>query len=107
MRQAPGAKREAALHLAEIPYDTGELRFRYTRMLSDDGTRWIRHGLFCEYHRNGTVISEGHYEHGRENGLWRDFHETGAPAAEGHYRDGVETDDWRYWDAAGKQVARA
>lgn len=98
---------EAELHLAEIPYDTGELRFRYTRMLSDDGTRWIRHGLFCEYHRNGTVISEGHYEHGRENGLWRDFHETGAPAAEGHYRDGIETDDWRYWDAAGKQVARA
>ncbi|PMQ15741.1 toxin-antitoxin system YwqK family antitoxin [Janthinobacterium sp. AD80] len=76
-------------------------------MLSDDGTRWIRHGLFCESHRNGTVISEGHYAHGRESGLWRDFDETGAPAAEGHCLDGTETGEWRFRDAAGKPVTRS
>ncbi|PVX37274.1 hypothetical protein [Janthinobacterium sp. 78] len=102
-----GGEMDAELNLAEILYDTGELRFRYTRMLSADGTRWIRHGLFCEYHRNGTVISEGHYVQGRENGLWRDFYETGAPAAEGHYLDGAETGDWRYWDASGNSAVRA
>lgn len=37
------------LHIAEIPYGSGEVRFRYARYLSDDGSRWIRHGLFCAY----------------------------------------------------------
>lgn len=29
------------LHIAEIPYETGELHFRYSRKLSPDGTKWI------------------------------------------------------------------
>ncbi len=95
------------MHLAEIPYETGELRFRYTRMLSDDCTRWIRHGLFCGYHRNGTVISEGHYALGCEGVVWRDFDETGAPPTEGHCFDGAETGEWRFRDAAGKPVTRS
>jgi len=31
----------ADLNLAEIPYESGVLRFRYTRFMAPDGTRWI------------------------------------------------------------------
>lgn len=95
----------ADLHIAEIPYDTGELHFRYARYLSDDGRKWIRHGLFHAYHRNGNLASEGHYENGLEQGLWRDYHENGKPAAEGHYDKGQEVGTWQFWDADGKPEA--
>lgn len=87
----------ADLNIAEIPYDTGEIRFRYARIMSKDGTRWVRHGLFCEYHRNGQVISEGNYQDGKEEGLWRDHYSNGQLAAEGHYANGEEVGEWRYW----------
>lgn len=89
------------LNIAEIPFDTGEIQFRYSRYLSDDGAKWIRHGLFQAFHRNGVLATEGHYVHGREHGTWRDFHENGRLAAEGRYEEGVEADAWRYWDADG------
>jgi antitoxin component YwqK of YwqJK toxin-antitoxin module len=90
------------LNVAEIPYDSGVVRFRYARYLADDGTRWIRHGLFVAYHENGTKASEGQYEHGKESGLWRDYHENGQLAAEGHYKDGQQVGTWKHWDSNGK-----
>ena len=89
------------LNIAESPFDDGSIRFRYARKLSDDGARWIRHGLFVAYHPNGGVASEGQYEDGLETGIWRDFHENGQIAAEGAYLNGEETGDWRYWTAEG------
>lgn len=89
------------LSSAEIPYDSGEIRFRYSRYISEDGTRWIRHGVFRTYHRNGALASEGTYVDGFENGLWRDFHENGQLAAEGYYERGQETGEWKYWNADG------
>ncbi len=57
----------AELNIAEIPYDDdGAVKFRYARVMSTDGTRWIRHGLF------------------------RSFHPDGVPSAQGEYRDGLE-----------------
>jgi len=47
------------LHIAEIPYESGSLRFRYSRELSEDGSRWIRQGLLTAYHENGQRASEG------------------------------------------------
>lgn len=91
----------ADLNIAEVPYETGEIRFRYARIQSSDASRWIRHGLFCEYHKNGQVISEGNYVNGKEHGLWRDYYENGQLAAEGEYRDGVEAGQWRYWNPDG------
>jgi hypothetical protein len=91
------------LHIAEIPYESGAIRFRYARVMSPDRTRWIRHGLFVAYHENGTVVSEGHYVDGKEEGLWRDFHPDGRPASEGHYRDGREVGVWRFWNADGTE----
>ena len=93
----------ADLNIAEIPYDTGEIRFRYARVMAGDGSRWIRHGLFCEYHRNGQVIAEGKYENGKETGLWREYYENGQLAAEGHYENGQEAGEWRYWNPDGSQ----
>jgi hypothetical protein len=88
---------EADLNIAEIPYGSGAIRFRYARVMSPDKTRWIRHGLFVEYHENGTVVSEGQYVDGKEDGLWRDFHPNGQPASEGRYREGQEVGVWRFW----------
>jgi len=91
------------LNIAVIPYQSGAPRFEYSRYLSEDGTRWIRHGLFRAFHESGALASEGNYEHGVENGLWRDFHENGQIAAEGNYLNGAEVDEWKYWDESGKR----
>lgn len=65
----------ADLNIAEIPYENGKIHFRYSRYLSNDGTRWIRHGRFTAYHLNGSLASEGEYNNGVEHGLWRDYHD--------------------------------
>lgn len=90
------------LEIAEIPFASGQIRFRYARYLSSDGSRWIRHGLFVAYHRNGTVASEGQFADGAEQGIWRDFHENGQLAAEGAYEKGQQVGHWRFWDADGR-----
>jgi antitoxin component YwqK of YwqJK toxin-antitoxin module len=92
---------EPALHVAEIPYPSGAVRFRYARILSSDGKRWVRHGLFRAYSEDGELISEGSYSNGREEGLWRDFHENGQIAAEGFYVAGKEHGLWRFWSSDG------
>jgi antitoxin component YwqK of YwqJK toxin-antitoxin module len=91
----------ADLNIAEIPYDSGEIRYRYARVLSADRTRWVRHGLFVEYQRSGAIISEGHYVHGAEQGEWKYFHPNGTLAVSGHYEQGAEHGLWRYWNEAG------
>ncbi|MDR3615070.1 MAG: hypothetical protein P4L53_16030 [Candidatus Obscuribacterales bacterium] len=91
----------ADLNIAEIPYETGEIHFRYSRRLSEDESRWIRHGLFVEYHLNGKVASEGTYVDGAEHGNWREYYETGNLAAEGRYENGQETGNWKYWNEDG------
>lgn len=91
----------ADLNIAEIPYESGIVRFRYSRYLAADGTVWIRHGLFRAYHEDGALASEGSYEHGQEHGVWRDYHPNGQLAAEGEYLHGTEICIWRYWSETG------
>jgi len=95
------------LNIAEISLEDGGIRYRYARKLSDDGARWIRHGLFRAYHSNGKLASEGSYKDGQETGLWRDFHDNGQLAAEGNYVAGEEAGVWRYWDSDGAPVRSA
>ncbi|MFG6935608.1 hypothetical protein V4E86_13960 [Burkholderia pseudomallei] len=90
------------LGIAEIFYENGALRYRYTRYLAPDGERWIRHGQFIAYSEDGTVVSEGTYEHGVEHGPWKDFHSNGQLAALGHYDRGAEVEPWQYWNAEGQ-----
>ena len=89
------------LNIAEIPYDDGSIHFRYSRYLSEDGLRWIRHGPFVAYHSNGSIASEGSYENGHEHGLWRDYHANGRLAAEGLYDHGAEIGEWKFWNEDG------
>lgn len=89
------------LYIVEIPYETGEIQFRYSRRMSDDGTKWIREGLFTEYYRNGTIATTGLYENGLEQGHWTDYYENGQIAAEGEYSNGAETGTWSYYDETG------
>ncbi len=93
--------RTTDLNIAEIYFETGEIRYRYTRFLADDGTKWIRHGLFTAFHWNGQLASEGQYANGLEHGHWRDFHQNGQVAAEGMYEGGNEVGEWRHWDETG------
>ncbi|MBN3730348.1 hypothetical protein [Burkholderia sp. Tr-20390] len=93
----------AELDIAEVFYPSGSLRYRYCRYLAADKQRWIRHGLFVEYREDGTVASEGTYEHGVEHGVWKDFHPNGQLAALGDYDHGTESGDWTYWDAEGRR----
>jgi antitoxin component YwqK of YwqJK toxin-antitoxin module len=91
----------AELEIAEIPYNSGEMHFRYARYMSADGKKWIRHGLFQAYHRNGKLASEGHYLNDLEHGHWKDFHENGQIAAEGDYDHGQEVGVWKFWKLDG------
>ncbi|GAA5172827.1 hypothetical protein [Viridibacterium curvum] len=97
---APG---DEALNIAEIPYANGKIKFRYSRRLSSDGQKWMRHGLFVAYHENGVVSSEGHYDDGLEVGVWKSFHENGKVASEGSYRQGKEDGVWRFWNDHGQE----
>ena len=94
---------DAELNIAEIPYESGAIRFRYARVMAPDRTRWIRHGPFVAYHESGGVSSEGGYIEGKEHGLWRDFHENGQLASQGSYHDGEEVGTWRFWDPDGSE----
>jgi antitoxin component YwqK of YwqJK toxin-antitoxin module len=91
------------LFIAEIPYESGAIRFRYSRILSEDGTRWMRHGLFVEYHETGAVASEVEYVRGIEHGVCRDYHPNGVLAAEGQYHEGKEHGLWRFWSEDGRE----
>ena len=85
------------LHIAEIPYESGAIRFRYSRYMSADGSTWIRHGLFRAYHEDGSLASEGNYEHGHEHGRWHDYHPNGQLAASGDFAHGAVIGAWQYW----------
>jgi antitoxin component YwqK of YwqJK toxin-antitoxin module len=89
------------LHLVEILHESGEVRFRYERHLSEDRSNWIRHGLFVAYSTSGQIVSEGQYVEGLEQGVWRSFHGSGVLAAEGEYRDGQEHGVWNFWNDDG------
>jgi antitoxin component YwqK of YwqJK toxin-antitoxin module len=93
----------ADLNIAEIPHSSGNIKFRYSRYMSEGGIKWVRHGLFEAFHENGTLASSGIYEHGKENGIWRDYHKNGQLAAEGRYENGVEVGIWNYWKPDGNQ----
>lgn len=56
---------EIDLNVAEVPYKSGAVRYRYSRFISYDKTRWIRRGLFVEYNEEGLAKSESTYANGR------------------------------------------
>lgn len=49
------------LDIAEIFHESGELQYRYSRYLANDRHKWVRHGLFTAFHRNGERASESTY----------------------------------------------
>ena len=91
----------ADLNIAEIPYEDGIIHYKYSRYMAEDGTRWIRHGLFRCYHPNGVLASEGMYVNGQEHGLWIDYHKNGIMAARGEYDNGKEIGCWEFWSEDG------
>ena len=93
---------QKTLQIAEIPYPSGEIECRYAFILSPDGTKRIRHGLFVRYHLDGRMASEGTYVNGAEDGEWRDYHANGQLAATGVYVNGKEEGVWRSWDEEGR-----
>jgi hypothetical protein len=94
---------DRTLYIAEVPFESGAIHFRYSRYPSDDRARWIRHGLFVAYYENGAIASEGNYEHGLEHGPWHDYHPTGHRAAEGAFVKGRKHGLWRFWSSDGRE----
>lgn len=92
------------LNIVEIPYDTCQIHFRYSRYLSEDGSHWIRHGLFRAYHLNGSLATEGNYIDGYEQGVWCDYYENGILAAKGLYEKGVDVGKWEFWNEDGSSM---
>lgn len=90
------------LNIVEIPYESGNTKFRYSRYFSPDKNKWIKHGLFRAYYPDGNIASEGVYENGNESGLWQDFHENGNMASEGEYKNGIKVKIWRFWNSNGE-----
>ena len=90
------------LEIAEIPFETGELKYRYARRLDADGAKWIREGLFQSFHQNGQISAEGQYRDGLEEGLWLTYHDNGQLASRGTYHQGQEDGDWEFWDRDGQ-----
>jgi len=93
----------ADLNIVEIPHESGGVRFRYQRVLSGDGSRWIRHGLFVEYGTNGQVVAEGSYVNGKEEGLWHSYYPSGQLASKGQYSNGAGEGDWHFWSPTGAE----
>ena len=58
--------------------------------------RWVR------WHDNGQMMSEGHYENGRQTGQWVSWHDNGQMMSEGHYENGRQTGRWVSWHDNGQ-----
>ncbi len=95
-----GTPHVVELQLAEVFFETGEIRFRYSRYRTPT-REWVRHGLFLAYHPNGLVASMGQYSDGFETGQWTEFHPNGERSAEGYYELGQEVGRWRFWSEDG------
>jgi antitoxin component YwqK of YwqJK toxin-antitoxin module len=88
------------LYIAEVPYPNGQIKLRFAHYPTADN-QWVRHGRFTAFYEDGTLASEGNYNHGVESGPWRDYHENGALAAEGDYENGKENGLWQFWKSDG------
>lgn len=91
------------LDIYEIPFESGSIKYRYACYLSEDGSRWIRHGLFTAFHENGAKASKLIYSHGVEEGECVDYHPNGQIAARGQYIAGKEHGVWHHWTEDGTQ----
>ena len=89
--------------VVDLILDSGELAEEFSRYLNEDGTKWVRHGVYQSFHKNKKVSSEGSFIHGKENGIWQDFYDNGQLAAEGKYFEGKEVGLWRYWNESGQE----
>lgn len=49
-------KKVNILNIAENFLWEWKIKFRYSRYLSADGTKWIRHGLFYASYENGNIV---------------------------------------------------
>lgn len=47
------------LEVAEIRYENGHVKYRYSRYLASDGSRWIRHGPFAHTARTAPWYPKG------------------------------------------------
>jgi len=60
-----------------------------------------RAGVWTEYARNGTKVSEGAYAHGVRQGDWATWTHQGAPVTAGAYDEGVAVGEWTIWSDQG------
>jgi hypothetical protein len=64
---------DSDLNIAEIPYESGTIGFRYARVMAPDRTRWIRHGLFVEHHETAQWCPKASTLMARKTGFVETF----------------------------------
>jgi antitoxin component YwqK of YwqJK toxin-antitoxin module len=90
-----------SLETEEVRSEDGTLHFRYSKYLSADGSRWIRHGLLVAYDLDGSIAGEVTYSHDIEEGPCRHYHRNGQLASSGTLKAGKEDGQWKFYDENG------
>lgn len=58
----------------------------------------LHHGLYMNYHADGTVKDSGHYVNGLKHGIWMESENDGAIRAFGYYDHGYRKGQWKCYD---------
>jgi len=63
------------------------------------------HGVSRSYcHRSGLMIREQPFRRGLAHGLWRQWHSNGSRGEEGFMRYGAPVGVWTWWDSSGQLI---
>ena len=74
-------------------WPSGAKKAEYEVALDEHGAE-EKHGRFRSYYEDGTLESEGAFEHGQQSGAWILYHPNGAKAAAGNYADSLRSGAW-------------
>lgn len=55
-----------------------------------------QHGLFRQWHPNGQLAKEGHFEHGKRSGTWTSWLDTGEPVSRTVYEEDEMVESWHW-----------
>ncbi len=52
--------------------------------------KYLNHGKYVEWYKNGSIAIEGEFKDGKKDGVWVQYNEKGQKILEKKFRNGVE-----------------
>ena len=92
-----------AVEVAEEHWPNGQLRLRKEVLTRPDGTK-VDHGTLTYWYGNGNKEYEAVYVEGRIQGVETQWHENGQMRTEQHYDNGLRNGPRYCWDNQGNKV---